>query len=410
MILRAAWVAPGDAAPIRDGYVQVLHDRVQAVGALDQAPAPKRREVVVDLGTAVITPGLINPHSHLELGCYAGQLPRGPLWPWLAELIRVRRIGDQVKRETAAAGEFAWRSLQAGVTCVGDASRRNLGWRALADTPIRKVCFVELLSIADQPPRTIAELRAAMHDVAENGLLTAGVSPHAPYTVPAADARAAIQLASALNRPWMIHLAETPEEVAYLSGDISGMPPGLAQAQRNAALPTPSGGVGRYVRGLLSSRPAAGYLAHGNYLADDDIAAIAEAGCAVVYCPRAHAYYGHADHPLERLRAAGVTVAIGTDSPACDNADLSPWRELAQLREAHAALADDDDTLLRFVTVYAAEALGMADRVGALRPGMLADIAAFPLDAPTERPIRALIDAAPDAARVWVGGDEVKLT
>ena len=53
----------------------------------------------------------------------------------------------------------------------------------------------ELLTLADLPPRDPAELRAAVADIDEDELLTAGISPHAPYTVPEAHLRAAIALA-----------------------------------------------------------------------------------------------------------------------------------------------------------------------------------------------------------------------
>ncbi|GKS57751.1 chlorohydrolase [Nitrospira sp.] len=410
MILRAAWVAPGDAPPIRDGFVRIREDRIAEVGVFGKEIGAGAEDSVRDLGAVALTPGLINPHTHLELGCYAGKLPRGPLWPWLAELIRVRRQGPQIERETAAAAEFAWRSLRAGVTCVGDISRRNVGWRALKAVPIRKVCFVELLTLADQPPRTLAELRAALDEVLEDALLTAGVSPHAPYTVPASDARDAIMLAKSRGKPWTIHLAETSEEIAFLHGDASGLPPGLTQAQGASGMAPARDGVTAYLRGLRAEeRLGSGYLAHCNYLTDEEVEQIAVAGCAVVYCPRAHAFYGHADHPIQRLRAAGVTVAVGSDSPACDNADLSPWRELQRLCAVHPTLAAEDATLLRLVTADAAVALGMADRIGAIRPGMLADLAAFPLPAPADRPIQALIRAAPSATRMWVGGREVAL-
>ena len=64
------------------------------------------------------------------------------------------------------------RARAAGITCVGDISRRNVAWQALKRVPIRKVCFVELLSIADHAPRDLAELRDAVQSVEEDELLT----------------------------------------------------------------------------------------------------------------------------------------------------------------------------------------------------------------------------------------------
>lgn len=75
MILKAAWVVPVTAPPIPSGYVEIAGDRIARVGAVSTLASTGDADVV-DLGDAVLTPGLINPHTHLELTCYAGVLAR----------------------------------------------------------------------------------------------------------------------------------------------------------------------------------------------------------------------------------------------------------------------------------------------------------------------------------------------
>ena len=199
MILSAAWVIPVTSPPIRSGYVEIAEGRIVGVGA--SSGLPSAAGPVADLGAVVLTPGLVNPHTHLELGCYAEQVQPAPFWSWIELLIRLRSRPGQRQREQRAAGEGAWQSLRAGVTCVGDISRRNCAWPVLKRLPIRKVCFVELLSLADHPPRNLDELREGVRSVVEDELLTVGVSPHTPYTVPDDQIRAAIALADAIDRP-----------------------------------------------------------------------------------------------------------------------------------------------------------------------------------------------------------------
>jgi hypothetical protein len=143
----------GDAV-LEMGSFKLRFDNDRRAVALDRAD-------LTDLGQVVLTPGLVNPHTHLELGCYAGRLKPGPFWPWLKQLVELRRAPGQQERERQAAGQGAWASLRAGVTCVGDISRLNVAWHALKEVPIRKVCFVELLTLADGPPRNPQELAAA---------------------------------------------------------------------------------------------------------------------------------------------------------------------------------------------------------------------------------------------------------
>lgn len=404
MILRAAWVAPVVGPPIRDGFVRIESGRIVAVGPASALPADDAREAI-QFDDAILTPGLINPHTHLELTGYAGQLRPGPLWDWLLGLVKLRRRPDQVEFEAAAVRDGAWQSLRAGVTCVGDISRRNVSWKALQDVPIRKVCFVELLSLADHPPRDPAELRAATAEVVEDDLLRIGVSPHAPYTVPLEQVHEAVLLAAELGRPWTMHLAETREEVAFLAGDDAALPAFLVELLRQCGVrPTRQSPI-QLLQSVALGTP--GLLAHMNYLGEDEsLAALAAAGHTVAYCPRAHAFFGHENHPLPRLKAAGVLVVFGTDS-AASNSSLAILPELRHVQDHYPGLFSATELLER-ATRGAARALQLGHVVGALEPGLAADLTVFPLDAANAGdPIAALIDAAPAARAVWVAGERV---
>jgi aminodeoxyfutalosine deaminase len=403
MILSAAWVAPVSAPPIRRGYVEIENGRIVGVGSADQLASAARARAS-DLGDAILTPGLVNAHTHLELTVYAGKLPPAPFWPWIRDLAAMRSAPDHAAREELAAGDGARQSLRAGVTCVGDISRENVAWKALKTIPIRKICFAELLSLADSPPRNPQELRAAVADIREDELLTAGITPHAPYTVPQAHLQAAIALAAELNRPWCTHWAETREEVAFLAGQTDALPTFLHALLDQCDVRSPGLTATAYLdRCVGACRP--GILAHVNYVDDADIARLAAAGHAVVYCPRAHRFFGHRPHPFRRLQVAGVTVAIGTDSLA-SNESLSILAELRHLRQ-NVADSPPADALLRMATLDAARALRLDARIGSLELGKAADLAAFSCPANAPDPLAALIDAAPDAVGVWVAGKRV---
>jgi cytosine/adenosine deaminase-related metal-dependent hydrolase len=400
VILRAAWVVPVSSPPIRGGFVRIAGSRVVEVG---EGRPPAGKDEAIDLGAAALLPGLVNPHTHLELTGYAGQAPAGPFWPWISQLIRLRAAPGQVQREQQGVRDGAWLSLRAGVTCVGDISRRNLAWRVLKGIPIRKVCFVELLSLADDPPRNSGELRSELDAVEEDALLTAGVSPHAPYTVPAGEIRAAVELAHTRHRPWTTHWAETREEVAFLAGQPADLPPLLTALMAQCGVMSPRLAPMECLS-LCTAGLAPGLLAHVNYVAQEEIAVLASTGHSVVYCPRAHRFFGHEPHPFMSLRRAGVPLAIGTDSLA-SNHSLSLLDELAVLDAATGGALGSAE-LLRLVTIDAARALGLGDRIGTIEPGKQADLAAFPCDARGD-PVAALIAQAPAASAVWVAGERV---
>jgi len=402
VILKAAWIVPVSAPPIRTGAVRIVGERI--AGIIQTNEAIPVDEPVTDLGPAILTPGLVNSHTHLELTGYAGKLAPGPLWDWLLALIDLRARPGQIEREQKGVCDGAWQSLQAGVTCVGDISRRNLNWQVLKTVPIRKVCFVELLSIADQPPRNLPELRQAIEEIEEDPLLTAGISPHAPYTVPPEQIRDAFALAGELDRPWCAHWAETAEECAYLRGDTEALPRFLlvlmaAHGMRSPRL-TPMELLQRCSHDV---RPGA--LAHFNYAEPTDAEQLAAAGHTVVYCPRAHHFFGHTAHPYRRFIEANAPVAIGTDS-AASNENLALLEELRFLRR-ETPDPPSPATLWRMATIDAARALGLAEQIGSIEVGKQADLAAFPYEEDPADPLTALIERSPRPVGVWVAGKRV---
>ena len=423
MIFKAAWVVPVGAPPIRDGAVEVVGERIGRVGKagdlnlspwkgggrgrVESAPPPSlplSGGGVEDLGDVILTPGLVNPHTHLELTCYAGMLEPRPFWEWLPGLVKLRAMPGQVEREQRGVYDGAWESLRAGVTCMGDISRRNLHWQVLKPIPIRKVCFVELLTLADDPPRNCEELRAAVAGVEEDVLLTVGVTPHAPYSVPSEQIAAAVRLAAELRRPWCTHWAETREELAFLRGDSAGLPAFVRAILEQCGVRSPGLPAVQYLERCCAGSPP-GALAHFNYAAPGDAERLAAAGHVVMYCPRAHRFFGHPAHPFAAMIKAGVTVAIGTDS-AAGNENLALLEEAQYLRR-NVADAPGAEALFEMVTIKAARALGLDRQIGTLEAGKQADLAAFPCCGACDDPVRELVQQAPRPTGVWVAGRRV---
>jgi cytosine/adenosine deaminase-related metal-dependent hydrolase len=106
---------------------------------------------------------------------------------------------------------------------------------------------------------------------------------------------------------------------------------------------------------------------HGNYLDTPALDFLSrQSHMSLVYCPRTHAYFGHPRYPLVEAMAAGINVAMGTDSRA-SNPDLSLLREAQTIAAAFPEIRAED--VLRMATVNGARALGQENRSGVLLPG-----------------------------------------
>lgn len=401
--LRARWVVPVEGPEIENGAVRIEGGLIAAVGKAGEVSIGGSVE---DLGDAALLPGFVNAHTHLELSCYAGRIPAQPFWDWIERLIAVRREPGAAERERAAIAAGARMSLESGVTCVGDISRSGWSAAALRGVPIRRVCFVELISGAPTPPGDPDELieAVAAADAAADELTTVGISPHAFYSVSWNDLRRATAIAAEGDRPITMHVAETSEEIEWLrtgSGRVSEF---LERYRLPNATASIRGGYMELLHRAMMTRLRP-VLAHGNYTSDDELRKLSETRCSVAFCPRAHAYFGHEGHRWREMLGAGVNVCVGTDSLA-SNSSLSIGEEMRFLWEK--AGNSGEETLLEMGTIRGARALGIDEVCGSLRPGKSADLIAvnIPLNR-GEKLLQSIIGGTSVVQSVWVAGRSI---
>lgn len=399
---RARWVVPVAAPPIEDGAIAVQDGRIVAVGRSGDVPAGE----ILDFGDAVVLPGMVNAHTHLELTGLRGLIPPMPLTDWFTRMLELFARGQVSLRGADATREGARQSLAAGVTCVGDISRTGTHMEALVGSAIRRLCFLECISGGGLGPSDVESLSAAIEAArpfVDASTSRVGVSPHAPYTVLAEHLRGIVALADTTNVPITMHWLETPEErewIAKGTGVISdflrskGLPTQHPSTLHDPVELLQQSGIGRL-------RPL---LAHCNYASARDIDWLARHRCSVAYCPRAHDYFGHAPHTWREMLAAGVNVCVGTDSLAC-NASLSVLDELRFLRRRHPEFGAD--RLLEMGTVRGARALQWHEELGGLEPGRHADFVVVRCGDSVSSPIEWLLDGDSAVGETWIAGRRV---
>ncbi len=360
-VLSADWVLPIEGPPIEDGAVALDGSLIEAVGTVAELGEGTRFE------DAVIVPGFVSAHSHLEYAVYAGF---GDGLGDFAEWIRLhteRKLRVDWDEYVAVARLGVAESLRSGITTVGDCSFSGAAAVALDELGLRGIVYLEVFG--DEPSEALARFER-LRERAESHFsdrVRLGVSPHAPYSVSVDVYRAC----SELGLPVATHLSESASEVRYLldgGGPWEAItwlvdPPGTTGIRLLAA------------EGLLGPDVLA---AHCVVAEDDEIALLAQHGVAVVHCPRSNAYVGCGIAPLRDLTNAGLRVGIGTDgvssTPSGDFFDeLRAVVMMARARERRPDALSASDAL-ELGTLGSARALGLDAEVGSLVPGKRADV------------------------------------
>jgi 5-methylthioadenosine/S-adenosylhomocysteine deaminase len=367
--IRAGRVHPVTAPPIEDGAVLVDRmGKIVALGPHSQIPTPPGTKAL-EFTDAVLVPGLVNCHTHLELTHLAGQNAEPEFAKWIR---RVRELKDATPPDTfsAAAVQGVRDSWARGVTCVAETGSTGAVMRALHDLGGRGIVYQEVFGPDPaQRDASMQELEATVGRLRPftSDRLRLGVSPHAPYTVSAPLYEAVAEFARRGRLPVAVHLAESREENRFVRDGAGPFADawrarGIAVEARNASPVAFLMQLGVLLRGAL--------CIHCVQVDDRDITLLRAAGSTIAHCPRSNRAHGHGVAPLAAFRTAGLSVGLGTDS-VVSVGDLDLWAE--------AATAGLDGTdALRALTLDGARALGWESEIGSLDVGKAADLAVFP--------------------------------
>jgi len=357
----AGWVLPVDGPPLRDARV-TWEDGV--IAAVEPGRAARHLE------DGVVLPGLVNAHSHLEYAVYAGFGDGLPFARWiLVHMERKRRLGLPEMEAIARAG--AADCLASGVTTVGDCSFTGVSAPACAELGLRAIVYLEVFESDGRTARF--ERNRDRIAPALSDRVRLGISPHAPYTC----GLGLYEEAFGLGLPVATHLNESRDELDWLADGTGPWEPLASE------LPPPLGRSG--IRALA----AAGLLrpellaAHCVVVDDEEVGLLARHDVAVAHCPRSNALLGCGTAPLAELRAAGVRVGLGTDSPA-STPSFDMFDEMRAAVAAARARERRGDALgaaeaLELATLGSARALRLEREVGSLTPGKRADLTVLDL-------------------------------
>ena len=368
---------------------------IRAIGAPDEvANAVDAATETLDAEESLVIPGLVNAHTHAAMTLFRGYADDKPLDAWLRDdiwPIEAELTADDIEAgtelgvvEMIRSGTTAFADMYFAMDRVADVVERA-GMRARLGHGAVTVGKDGDAAHADVE-ESLAVAKAL--DGAADGRVRTAFMPHSLTTVGEEYLREGVADAREAGIPVHLHANETTDEVDPIV-ERRGERPIEYAADLDA--------LGRN-----------DFFAHGVHLDETEIELLAAAGTAIVHCPASNMKLASGMAPVQRLREAGVTVALGTDGAASNN-DLDLFdemRDAAMLGKlaAEDAAAVPAEAAVEMATAAGADALGLPG--GRIEPGVAADLAVVNLDAPHLTPVHVPVSHLAYAA----SGSDVRHT
>lgn len=376
-IYAASYLLPVSSPVIEGGALVVQNGRILAVGKLADLTASFSAPVVEYPGCAII-PGLVNAHSHLELTHFPSWKVRKSIdysprtyVDWIIQVIKIRKSLSLEEQEHSVL-EGIRISLEAGTTALGEILSDTTLLPLYLRSPLGGRIYLEALG---QAPQRCAGVLSTIADTLPSFSgteLLPGISPHAPHTVSEEFFRELGDFAAEKSLPLMVHLAESREESTFFFDSTGPIAEKLYPfVDWNEYLQSPRHTSSTaYLDSLKILRPGT-TVVHCVHCTPAEAEILQKRGVAVVLCPRSNEKLDVGTAPVHLLKAAGIPLALGTDSLA-SNDSLSLFDEARFLLKKFPEQFAPSE-VLQMMTLSGAEAIGRGADIGSLQPGKRGD-------------------------------------
>ena len=403
--LRARWVLPIHMPPIENGEIVIEDGKIVAVGKAVRRGVSE----YLDLGYTALLPGFVNVHAHLEQTVLRGYVEDMSYFPWTRRLTALKshvELDDWITSATVGAAEM----LSAGVTTVGDCADAGASLPAMLVSGLRGIVYREVqgmesgakdehtLSVFQQ---RVWNMRAQSARMGAGDRVRVGISPHSAYAVPPSLFMPLALMANKENLSQQIHIGETQDEESLLMDGEGAFADHLRA--RSVSWNAPQISAVQYVA-ACGGFEAPAVAVHCIHVDEMDAQLLKIKNVGVAHCPKSNGKLGAGVMPLAMLRREGVTIGLGTDGMASNNA-VDMFEEMRSMLYQARAKRKDVMTLtardaLEIATIGGARCLRMNESIGTLETGKNADLCAVSLDGlhlqPTaeDDPIAALVYGA----------------
>ncbi len=389
---------------IENGAIAVVGDHIVDVGtrdAIDKTWQPKQR---LDRPDAILTPGLINTHTHAPMSLFRGIADDLKLQEWLEKYIfpaEAKNVDVEFVRwgtrlaclEMALSGTTTYTDMYYFEDTIAQATK-EAGLRGMLGQTMIGFPAPDYKTPTDSLAATEKFFKAYANDP----LIVPAVAPHAIFTNSDENLKAARALADRYRKPLVIHLSETKKE----NDDTF--------AKRKM---TPTAALDSI--GVLKGWTVA---AHGVWLDDADLKIIKARGVGLAHNPSSNMKLASGVAPVVKILNLGIPMGLGTDGVAGSNNDVDMMEEMDLAAKLQKVSTGDPRALpaeqaFAMATILGARALKMDNMIGSIEKGKRADVITIRLNAAHAVPLynvySQLVYAlkASDVSDVMVNGRQI---
>lgn len=360
------------------GEIAIEGNKLKTVGPLGSVEPSWQADIVIDGTNMVALPGFVNAHTHAAMTLLRSYADDLPLMQWLQEKIwpaEAKLTDEDIYWGTKLS---ILEMLLSGTTTFADMYFfMPQVAKAVEESGIRACLSRGMIGIGESAQLAInesIEFIEQWHGRA-GGRITTMLGPHAPYTCPPVYLEQVMKMAEKYKVGIHIHVAETLSELEGIKKQFGKTP-----VKHLSDL------------GLFNYPTLAAHCVHVN---DDDIAILREKNVSVAHNPESNMKLASGIAPVPAMLKAGVNVALGTDGASSNN-NLDMLEEMRAAALLHKVNALDPTVVsayqaLEMATKNGARALGLGEKVGMLKAGMLADVVLFNFAKPHLYPRHDLI-------------------
>lgn len=374
LLLKDLTVLTGDPQQplITDAAIGIVGSQLAYVGKVSSLPKNYQAKRTLSLPDRVVTPGLVNVHTHAILTMVRGVAEDLGFAPaYTPGIPHGHDVSPDEARALARLG--ALEAMQFGSTLINDTYvHADLTMEAMAELGLRvyscgRIHDVDFSGVADSVwnhhdaigEKTLNEaLELAQRWRGKyNGRTGVQLAAHAPDTCSDRFLKSIAQAAAEHDLRVTTHLAQSKTEVAQIRRRSNMTPAELLEDV-----------------GLLNHRLTA---AHCLYMTESDIARAGRAAITVAHIPKGNAT-GGTMAPTPQLRAAGAHLALGTDNMHADMVEVMRWALAIGRIQVGAVNSDwQPADVLQMATINGARAMGLEDKIGSLVVCKQADLVVF---------------------------------